>query len=79
MTEFDEPKSEIVNKFENLIVNNNLIGMRMFIYVVTIQSILFVINSSGMLRNSIPEYQMFFPTIAILTLCIAGAMGKSVI
>ena len=32
MTEFDEPKSEIVNKFENLIVNNNLIGMRMFIY-----------------------------------------------
>ena len=33
----DEPRNEIVNRFENLIINNNLLGMRVFIYIVAIQ------------------------------------------
>jgi hypothetical protein len=40
---------------------------------------MFIINSSGILANNIPEYQIFFPTLAVLALCVAGAMGKSVI
>jgi hypothetical protein len=75
----DEPRNEIVNRFENLIINNNLLGMRVFIYIVAIQCAMFIINSSGILANNIPEYQIFFPTLAVLALCVAGAMGKSVI
>ena len=75
----DEPRNEIVNRFENVILNNNLLGMRIFVYTISIQCLLFIINSSGWLANNIPEYQLFFPTLAILALCVAGAMGKSLI
>lgn len=78
-TEDDSSNVTVMNRFENTVLNNNIIGMKVFIYTVAIQCILFTVNNSILVTSKIPEYQLFFPTVAVLALCLAGALGKSVI
>ena len=72
-------KFDVQNRIENTYINTNTLGSWIFVIIVVIQCLMFMINCSTLLTTKIPEYQLFFPTLAIMAVCVAGAMGKSLV